>query len=386
MARKSSSNKRPNSTTGGGSPSGTSPLAETIANNLDLLSEILVRLPAKSLIQFESVSKHWMSLISSSHFSTTHSSRNPSPSVSGLYSYEISASDNSKRLNTVSFRGHRNLPSLTFLDGLRGNNDSKPVIQHSLNGLILLRHFDDGTTSYIVCNPTTKKCKTLPPGCFSKLPHLAYLAFDPSKSPHYKVVLISMYCVDVYSSHDASWGHVFVADIYFTNIKGVFWNGAIHWLSDGNGLMRFDVDAMEMIAIPSPTKPKILSSRKILYFGECGGRLVLAQFCSGFPMAFGLLELDKDYSGWSVKCRVDLTRLRSEFPEMHNLGYKFFGFRVLYVLKGEKEKDFVVVLAIPGRVISYKLRGKAWDVLPGLCPSASYDGGAYPFVETLFPV
>lgn len=43
-------------------------LKTLIASNDDLLIEILRRLPAKSIIQFKSVSKHWRSLLSQRHF------------------------------------------------------------------------------------------------------------------------------------------------------------------------------------------------------------------------------------------------------------------------------------------------------------------------------
>jgi hypothetical protein len=43
---------------------------ETIVNNEDLLTEILVLLPLKSLLKFKCVSKHWLALITSHAFST----------------------------------------------------------------------------------------------------------------------------------------------------------------------------------------------------------------------------------------------------------------------------------------------------------------------------
>ncbi|KAL9409366.1 hypothetical protein AB3S75_047707 [Citrus x aurantiifolia] len=42
--------------------------AEVIGNLDDLLTEILLRLPIKSLLKFKSVSKHWLSLISNPVF------------------------------------------------------------------------------------------------------------------------------------------------------------------------------------------------------------------------------------------------------------------------------------------------------------------------------
>ncbi|KAL7224691.1 hypothetical protein ACSBR1_026050 [Camellia fascicularis] len=50
-----------------------------IAENSDLNTQILVRLPVKPLTQFKSVSKQWLSLISDSQFSLHHSRRNRKP-------------------------------------------------------------------------------------------------------------------------------------------------------------------------------------------------------------------------------------------------------------------------------------------------------------------
>ncbi|XP_058203641.1 auxin response factor 18-like isoform X2 [Rhododendron vialii] len=46
-------------------PSEIPPVEEFIANNVDLLTEILARLPAKSMARFKCVSKDWLSLLSS---------------------------------------------------------------------------------------------------------------------------------------------------------------------------------------------------------------------------------------------------------------------------------------------------------------------------------
>ena len=56
--------------------------ADNVAANNDLLTVILIWLPARSLMQFKSVSKHWLSLIINQFFVLY---RNPdSSSVSGL--------------------------------------------------------------------------------------------------------------------------------------------------------------------------------------------------------------------------------------------------------------------------------------------------------------
>ncbi|KAK9265445.1 hypothetical protein L1049_012389 [Liquidambar formosana] len=62
-----------------------SPAAEAIGGNEDLVREILLRLPIKSLLRFESVSKKWLSLISDHHFAQSYSRRrNPRSEPSGL--------------------------------------------------------------------------------------------------------------------------------------------------------------------------------------------------------------------------------------------------------------------------------------------------------------
>ncbi|KAL7191010.1 hypothetical protein ACSBR2_023144 [Camellia fascicularis] len=179
--------------------------SELIVGNVDLLLEILFRLPPKSLIRFKSVSKDWFSLISNSQFSQNHSLRNPKPLFTGLYLHveeRFTLSIQSLSLNPH----HSSLPSLSFLD-CRCFNTSTTIL-HSCNGLLLCLN---GTTRFIVCNPTTKKHKILPylvgisSSCFVKQFSViltesgpihnnfdVYLAFDPSKSPHYKVVLFTM--------------------------------------------------------------------------------------------------------------------------------------------------------------------------------------------------
>ena len=59
--------------------------AEIIAGNNDLISEILLRLPPKPLLQFRSVSKAWYSLISSPRFHHRHTHLSSNPQISGVF-------------------------------------------------------------------------------------------------------------------------------------------------------------------------------------------------------------------------------------------------------------------------------------------------------------
>ncbi|XP_058222866.1 F-box protein At5g07610-like [Rhododendron vialii] len=386
-------------------PSDISPAAELIAANIDLLMEILLRLPVKSTIRFKSVSKHWLSLLSDTQFATNHSTRNPRPSsISGLYF------NSQETLNFVSLHGCRhNLPSLSFLNGL-GERFGTVEVAHSCNGLLLCyksrmmridRHFVHYNIVCIVCNPTTKKYTLLPKRDGVVCGWSVYLVFDPSKSPrHYKVVLVGYspgpygpYQIDVYSSESLCWRKVISHQEIFG--RGIFWNGAIHWLTCDDFLKRFDIDVEEIITMPNPQSPKILPRNKIMYFGECGGGLILIQSHSYCYCSSGLriLELERDYSSWVVKCQVNLRALISAFPEMESRRNKYclHGFTVLCAAKGESERGLVLLLAIPGRIVSYNPKKKTWDVLRDLVPrelealdlNINY---AVPYIETLFPV
>lgn len=365
----------------------TSPAAELIANNFDLLTEILIRLPSKLTIRFKSVSKHWLYILSDSEFARKHSSRNPRPTVLGLHFYI------DETLNFVSLDGLRgNLPSLSFLDCLL-KEPSTIRVTHSCNGLLLcyIRNLSSFERRYVVCNVTTRRYTIIPePNGSDHGP--AYLAFDPSKSPHYKVLLVcsSFYQVDVYCSQSACWRKVFPNQKCYGH--SVFWNGAIHWLTDANLLLRLDANAEEIVVKPNPQLPKILPQNKIKYFGECGGDLILIQSRSRYPSGFRILKMERDYSGWVVKCQVNLRPLIAEFPDMESRSYyNRHGFKVLYcAAKGDNEKDLALVLAIPLRIISYNVKYKTWDVLRHLAFDERIDFAwkqyAYPFIETLFPV
>ncbi|KAL7224520.1 hypothetical protein ACSBR1_025892 [Camellia fascicularis] len=368
---------------------------EVVVSNVDLLTEILLHVPTKSLLRFKCVSKHWRTLISDSQFSHNHTRRNNNSLISGIYFY--CKLRMFKELNSVSFHSHSSLPTLAFLNGV--GEGSTPRIVCSCNGLLLCSKVYG--KHYIVCNPTTQKYTALPApaGTLSRfLDHKfgAYLAFDPSKSPHYKVVLVnysfdlrgrsgSSYVIDIYSSESACWKHIrVIAPPGHSLRRRVFSNGAIHWMTSTNLYIRFVVDAENLTQTPMPPYPKILSDDKILYFGECHGHLFLIQNRQVLPLRFRILEMDRDYCCWKVKYWVNLRPIESVFPE------KFHQFSVVCIVKGANEKDFALVFNIYGNFISYNLDRKTWKVLLDFQPGEFHESvcyyNSYNFIESLSPV
>ncbi|KAF7128197.1 hypothetical protein RHSIM_Rhsim11G0069100 [Rhododendron simsii] len=383
-----------------GTPPETSPAAELIANNVDLLTQILLHIPAKSIIRFKSVSKHWLSLVSDSRFASTHSRLNPRPLISSLYFYY-----NEKKLESVSLNGSSTAPSLSFLRPLLHRLTGDFTILQSCNGLLLIRDkqiVDRLVKSrYTVCNPTTQRFHVLARhgGRFYEP---CFLAFDPSKSPHYKIaLLINRFYMDIYSSETACWKKIVLPNGQMDRCygNGVFWNGALYWLCDQCNVLRFDVETEKIVGIPyaqhSSSSSRILSPDRTRYFGECGrgGRLLLIQSHSHSTVRFNIWEMDEDCCRWNVKLLVDLKTLISEFLEIETL--KWYKFTLMCAVEGEKEDDDIaLILAIPGKIISCNPQKSSWKVLRDLAPG-EYSGfikdgytyaSVFPFAESLSPV
>lgn len=335
--------------------------AETIASNEDLLAHILLCMPPKSLLRFKSVSKHWLALISGPNFCNRHALQNPNSKVSAFFARTIISQEIffTSLGNDENASGFRSKP-LNFVGDPRGVE-----ILQSCNGLLLCCSSLSTTGRYYVVNPTTSKFSTFffPAATKSTTVSGVALAFDPAKSIHYKVVVVSTisesvggYQFKVFLSETRSW-KVFRAnfpakfDMNFS--RGVHCNGLISWIGDASKVLLYDTDEHRFRTVPSP--PGHGGYRWHRYFGESCGHLHLIEISRPQLSQFEVLEMEKDYSGWFVKYNVDLNAISSAFPEMVcNPLEPYYSFVVVFV----DEHDSSILLHIPCKVISYNLRDK----------------------------
>ncbi|KAI3444140.1 hypothetical protein Pfo_000805, partial [Paulownia fortunei] len=312
--------------------------AEIVAANEDLLMEILLHLPVKSLFRFKSVSIQWLHLISSPFFSQNHSLKNPNPSTSGLFMYQY--------------------PSLMYLSLGIENCFSRPsfgpvpvfdflkitpyatnlTILSYCNGLLLCLlvapPWNDTDVIYFVCNPTTKNSNPLPPlEMLANRPIVNMdLAFDPRESPHYRVVCFRHsnppdgpdFEIQIFSSEMGSWRN---CQGPFLNIPtgmqfrgGIYWNKGIHYLNSWGGdsfYFKVEDESLESLPMP-PMQSEIHTMKRSWYLGQSGGHLHLVDIQTNITRdsSIDVYELLNDYSGWSVRYRVDLAAMESTFPEM----------------------------------------------------------------------
>ncbi|MCD7451899.1 hypothetical protein HAX54_013924 [Datura stramonium] len=345
---------------------------DQVAYNEGLLTQIFLHLPAKSLIRCKCVSKQWHFIITSPHFTRLRTPRfNP---ARGLFLHCSSFMINPFHQfvpftleNPISAPVHK----LSFID-----DPSRIRILQSCNGLLLCCSFrvPEPNKNYYVYNPTTQQFVTLlRPGGERQITKVVFgmeLAFDPWKSPHYKVICTRRseldpdhHQIEIYSSETKKWrvsGPPFPAryDIGFA-YTGVYWNSAIYWACGATSL-RFNVEQekLEKFSMPCINNEE----SRVAYYGESCGYLHLVQVYSRQKLTFyNIYEMKTDGTEWLLKYQVNVEDVVDAFPHMirHYLeptDWHYFAMAVLLVVRGEKEEDAFMVLHIPRMVIRYNLR------------------------------
>ncbi|XP_059670838.1 F-box protein At5g07610-like [Cornus florida] len=407
---------------------------EIIAGNEELAVEILQYLPAKSLIRFKSVSKAWLSFISTPRFSLLWQSHHH-PKVSGLFFNPRYRTETIKYIPLTHSDDLRNQCDIATVINGGGENNSPPLFMYariidSRNGFLLVffnkkQSCSSGwSRSYHVYNPTTKQFSTLPwpfPVTFTGLGDInPYLVFDPLKSLHYKVVLVQasehgnpyLYQIHIYSSGTNDWRTSPLGDSHpspkslnksLNSVElneGVYCNGSIHWISYRayNTSLYFDVDQERFC--PMPTPPYNYTAGCDL-FGESGGHLHYFKYYDDMGFNVDIWEMVSDYSKWTTKYRVCLNTTTM----VVDLAIKDTAVEetTLSLIGGEDEGDAVLVLVVRTEmnymIISYNIKEntlrKLGDV-PRRPVRSWYDGPAssswrthprvHSYIETLFPV
>ncbi|KAJ9174519.1 hypothetical protein P3X46_013156 [Hevea brasiliensis] len=223
----------------------------------EVLLEILVRLPAKSLLQCSCVSKLWYSLISSpnfifmhAHFTSTTNKNKHAQIMIRHYSRTYG-----KEIFTVHFNRDMSFGDYQLLDcPVKSSNGYLLDIVGSCNGLVCLT--DSGIAAatgggympqlpnpkpIFLWNPSLGKSMTLPLRGNSGRRLVLGLGFD-SKSFDYKVVRIefrygAVSGIDIFALSENSWRRSYGAkrkvgfpSYDFLKLPQAFVNGNIHWI------------------------------------------------------------------------------------------------------------------------------------------------------------
>ncbi|XP_059635774.1 F-box protein At5g07610-like [Cornus florida] len=151
--------------------------------------------------------------------------------------------------------------------------------------------------------------------------------------------------IDVYSLETRSWrslGKPFEIKTsdYSGLANGVFCNGSIHWINISGLSFRFDVDHEYLERLPMIPVSGNIRERKNRYFGESNGHLFLIENYQTVRTQFDVFEIERDYSKWFVKYRVDLVGIVNAFPEMD-------AYSILNLVREEDEDESSLLLHVP---------------------------------------
>ncbi|KAK3134939.1 hypothetical protein QOZ80_5BG0412650 [Eleusine coracana subsp. coracana] len=173
-------------------PSGVAPVLPD-----EIMTEVFLRLPIRSIVRFRAVCRSWDALLSSEEFCNLHMAATESASTPPklLFASPAANFNYSTALYSCSLSGRRD-DLLFTIDDARGNFvDVSPAPCH---GLSLL--YDAVAPAYYICNAATRAVTRLPP-FFEVSNATAGLGFD-AQTRKYKVVRIfkgrheagSLYC------------------------------------------------------------------------------------------------------------------------------------------------------------------------------------------------
>ncbi|KAI3457907.1 hypothetical protein Pfo_014570 [Paulownia fortunei] len=348
-------------------------MAGRVTWNDDVLIEILLWLPAKSLTRFKLVCKQWFSLISAHHFSHLHILRHPKLEPSLILHARTSQ----------FFYFH------PILDGEKlipyRFSVPNPKILSSCNGLLLLQS-DHPRKDYYVYNPTTKQSMKISLTCNDKYTNVLglNLAFDPSKSSHYKIVCVratrksssthARCCqIEVYDSESRTWKlclEPFTASIQVEFSYGVHWNNVIHWENYPHAHLFFDIDKNVIGNLPYVQIPRTESGRGAAcrcQLQESKGHLHHFVIVSDLgDKSIAVFELQSDYSQWLLK-------------HHDRIGRPPGASRILSLIRGDGGETSTLVFHVPGKITAYSFLDKSFKELVDLTNQPFYQENAVQF-------
>ncbi|KAG5588570.1 hypothetical protein H5410_049004 [Solanum commersonii] len=217
----------------------------------ELITEIFLRLPVKSLLQYRLVSKFWLDLISSPRFIKSHLSLLTSNKENTHHKWLMMMFNKNPYTHICSLRSLFNdsVTETSYLNIPMKEPYESYHILSSVNGLICLTCHAGEKEDLILWNPSIRKCRKLPSfeselinvNCYYRYGFI-YDEFHDD----YKVVVIlfehnrsNRVEVKIYSLRSNSWrsvDHSCPPSGYFLNDCGKFVNGKLHWTTLTSGL------------------------------------------------------------------------------------------------------------------------------------------------------
>ena len=306
--------------------------------NNHLILEILSWLPLRSIARFKGVCKLWYSVIYDPYFITCKQHHD----ADIITTMEV---EDSKYccLPEYGVSIPLNCPCLSINKryGVGISSSCNQIIINSCNGLILCgvymnigRRYEPGfyylhnliTTEWqeiFLQSPDENSIpihKLLIPG--NRVLTMDYIISsydddddDDDDDPKY-LIRIYTYNKDKWKKcgdpfiHKGRFCNPYTDEVKFCNIEGVFYNGAVNWLSymDNFALVIFSFNIKSYGVTEIPVRYDI--NKDVLFFGESKGQLYLIIGDHGFFRDLNIMIVQKDYSRVTTLYRIDLHLMR----------------------------------------------------------------------------
>lgn len=298
----------------------------------ELCSEIISNSDPKSIAVCTSVSKSWNNIVTNTAFSKLYSQKRPS--ITGFF-YQSSA-NSPEKLQYVPVSPREEYVSDP--PSCLGLLDSPAILKNSCNGLLLW----SVNNRLVISNPLTKKFTPLDYTFHFVKIFACGVAFDPSISDHFKVILLvreSVRCFKsrVFSSEGMNWGDEIETQVPFSQAKpyspykGVFLNGIIYWELMNHSLYAYtaidNVSCLIGLPIMEKNAENSLSRGQPGCLGEAKGSL---HYCRVLDTVLNVWESEQlplvSSATWDLKYRIDLCGVTNMYPEMNFLGSQALAF------------------------------------------------------------
>ncbi|PIA34622.1 hypothetical protein AQUCO_03700127v1 [Aquilegia coerulea] len=314
---------------------------------MEMVMEILLRLPVKSLLRFRCVCKTWLEVLKNNlyfsnlhlHYQLMETKHNPNPNDDHGIVFELLERGNEFKYCYAD--NYNEIDKTTFL---KFPFSMSCEIVGICNGLICLRyHISERNSNFYLWNPLIGDVFTVPysipiPSCFCNPGGIRQTVFGfgfhedtnefkvirifyviPYKWKHLKSEILSH--VSVYTLGTNSWR--ILPDISYKVTKGnessVLVNGALHWFGAKTGTIVYDVivsfdlkdEVFQHIPSPKGVRFKYPYSRQI---GHMGG---LLSFFSSLANEYLHIWVMKEYGlaeSWTKQFIIGPSEILGFFP------------------------------------------------------------------------
>lgn len=275
----------------------------------DMLLQILVRLPVKSLLRFRCVSRSWYSLITSSGFISVHVHHNKKVNNYHVLLRKFNRDANKKVWYNLC-EDNDALDEIMTIDFpfVSQNNDFFRMVG-CVNGLVCLSDdIIEETDTLMLWNPVIRRFLTLPRskmGVDSTNSGQSVFGFGfDSLNNDYKVIRIHYHknkdsedyqdevSTAVFRLSAGSWEANVNASLPLVDSRQAYAHGVVHWLACNNSIVGFDVRTEEFRQLMFPKSLQNVHVRDLTIAPWCD---LLSIFESGYWCGTVSLWVMKDY-------------------------------------------------------------------------------------------